>query len=136
MKTPRHIAHENARQWGSDLTRDRFRHGLTLDEAGDRAGLSGHTVSLIERGLGTVPSVARCLDAYGTPRPHLAESVRDAAWDVYALDRESEGFAAVLACMSERRLRRLAAGAPATMIDVGALVLVLGWRDVIGRVSA
>jgi hypothetical protein len=55
---------------------------------------------------------------------------------VYALDRESEGFAAVLACMSERRLRRLAAGAPATMIDVGALVLVLGWRDVIGRVSA
>ena len=133
MKTPKHLAQENARQWGSDIARDRHRERMTIDEAAQTAGISSGTLRLLEDGIGTVATYARCLDAYGDSRPHLTESIRAAAWDVYAMDRDSEGWATVLACMSERRLRRLADGAGATMADVGALVLVLGWADVIGR---
>lgn len=137
MKTPKHLARENARQWGSDLARDRMRERLTIDEAAQTAGISAGTLRLLEDGIGTVATYKRCLDAYGESRPHLNESIRAAAWDVYAMDRDSEGFATVLACMSERRLRRLSLVAGgATMAEVGALVLVLGWRDVIGRVAA
>lgn len=133
MKTPKHLAQENARQWGSDIARDRMREQLTVAEAAQTAGIPSGTLRLLEDGDGPVVTLTRCLDAYGESRPYLAESIAAAAREVYGMDRDSDGFATALACMSERRLRNLASGAGASMAEVGALVLVLGWDGVIGR---
>ena len=50
MKTPQHLAQENARQWGSDIARDRMREQLTVDEAAESAGLTPQTIRQMEQG--------------------------------------------------------------------------------------